>query len=193
MAVEPTRIETLSEDANTYFFELRNGSDDIVSTDTGAPPTTVFTDLFTGLSDGDYVLYCFTKDAYYNLTQTLNITYKPFTLVSGLIVAVFPNEVLSLSATAQAGGNVLVEWSYSSANEQVEPDSFEVYIDAVFDSSIPYVAQGSYSTTLTSLSETLKTIKVTAKAGTQETTGLSVTVTPDSTAPSAIAFNWERI
>lgn len=176
--------------SNSYYFDLRDGTDTQVGTASGAPPTTSFPDLFTGLSDGDYVLYCRTETNYRNLENVIDVTYVPFTLSSGLIVARIPNEITSLVVTAVAGGNVKIDWQYNDENQPIAPDSFEIYVDAVFDSSVTYNGPGSYSTTIGPLTETSKTIKVTAKAGTSETTGLSATVTPDATAPDSVPFTW---
>ena len=179
------------EGGQSYYFDLRDSNDAVVATDTGAPPTTSFPDLFTGLGDGDYTLYARSVQHFKNLELILDETYTRFTLVSGLIVAKFPNEVKSLAYELQPAGDVLLTWSYDDTDQDIAPDTFEVYIDAVAQTPVTYTAAGNYSTTLTGLSEVSKVFKVTAKTGTQETTGLTVTATPDSTSPDSVPFTFE--
>jgi hypothetical protein len=190
-AFDNSAIQLRGNGSNSYYFDLRDANDAQVNTATGAPPTTVFTDLFTGLSDGSYTLYCRSQTSFRNMEDTIDITFVPFTLSSGLIIARVPNEVIGVTATATKGGNVLVEWNYSDTNQEIAPNSFEVYVDAVLDTSVTYDGAKAYSLSIGPLSETLKTIKVTAKAGTSETTGLTDTVTPDATAPGTVPFTFE--
>ena len=155
------------------------------------PPDLIFTDLFTGLGDGDYTLYCNSQTAYRNLEVTIEETFVPFELLAGIIQPRFPNEALNVQAVATVGGNVLVTWNYIDTNQGIVPTSFEVYVDAALDTSVTYAGAKGYSLTIGPLTETTKVIKVTAKAGTSETNGDTDSVDPDSTPPASVPFTFQ--
>lgn len=186
-----TSPELRGEGVMSYFIDIRDSDDIQVATATGVPPTTVFIDVATGLDDGDYIAYVRSVQKFMNLENVIDNTLYKFTLVSGLTVDPFPNEILSLSPEVIKDADVILTWTYLDTGQSVAPDSFEVYIDAVLSISIPYTESGNYTTTLTSLPEVLTTFKVTAKASTQETDGLEVTATPDGTPPAEVPFQFE--
>ncbi len=183
-------IEYRGDGIMEYFFDLRDSAGVQVDTATGTPPQTVFTDIVQAPSPGDYTLYVRSVQTFKNMSDVVSETFYPFTMgVSGIELP-FPNEVLSLAASKRPAGAILLTWSYNENNEAIAPASFEVYLDAVFNQSVSYTAAGNYSVTIPALPETSTVFKVTAKTGTQETTGLSVTETPDSTAPLDNPFTW---
>lgn len=186
-------IEIRRAGALKYLFELRDSQDTLVDSYLGDSTQTVFTDVFTGLADGDYTLYCLAQNEYTNLQLVQDETFVTFTLASGIIQPKIPNEVVGLRLEAIKNGYIRVEFGYDATYQEIAPTTFKVYVDSVEATTVTYTGASQYTVDIGAYTETSKTVKVTAVAGSSETTGASDTITPDATAPVSQPFTFKRI
>ena len=187
-----TTIILRGEGVQSYSFELYDDTDTLEDSATGAPPTTVFPDLFTGVSDGLKTLYIRSVQKYKNLEDTINETMIRFRLVSGIIQPLLPNLPLSVTAETQTGAMVEVSWNYNPTNEETPPTTFEVYADAVSVDAVAYVGATSYKVVLGPFPEVSTVFSVSSLNGVDETVKVvSPAVTPDGTPPTTVPFTFE--
>lgn len=182
------------EGEQSYYFDLRDDTDTQVNSAVGYPTQTVFTDLFTGLSDGTYTLYARSVQKYKNLENVLNETKSKFRLTSGIIDPLLPNLPSSIDADLIADAEVTVSFYYDDTSEEIAPTEFLIYADASLEDTITYNGSGAYSTTIGPLAEVSTIIGVLAQSGTDQTELVTIDpVTPDSTPPTTVPITFEVI
>ena len=187
-----TTIILRGEGVQSYSFELYDDTDTLEDSATGAPPTLIFTDLFTGISDGLKTLYIRSVQKYKNLEDTINETMIRFRLVAGIIQPLLPNLPLSVTAETQTGAMVEVSWNYNPTNEETPPTTFEVYADAVSVDTVAYVGATSYKVVLGPFPEVPTIFGVSSLSGVNETPIITAeSVTPDGTPPTTVPFTFE--
>jgi len=178
----------------SYSFELYDDTDTLEDSATGAPPTTVFTDLFTGVSDGLKTLYIRSVQKYKNLENAIDETFVRFRLLAGVIQPLLPNLPLSVTAETKIGATVEVSWNYNPTNEETPPTTFEVYAGAVSVDTVTYTGATSYKVTLGPLSEVSTVFGVSSLSGANETVKVTApAVTPDGTPPSTVPFQFRNV
>jgi len=130
---------------------------------------------------------------------------------SGDLIALVPNAPFNLTAVNQAGGTVKLTWQYDSTNQEATPAVFAIYKGTAGSplavdygtaiGTVSYTADGEYTYTTGVLSEIPTIFAVRTRTDAvgspatyaEETNTDTVTITPDSTNPDEIPFNfnWE--
>jgi len=180
------------EGTMSYYFDLRKEDDTQEASATGAPPQTVFPDLFTGVSDGLKTLHIRSVQKYKNFEDTIDETMIRFRLVAGIRQPLLPNLPLSVSAEMIKDAGAIVSWNYSPTNQETPPTEFAVYVGAVLETTVPYNGAESYSVTIGPLAEIPTVFGVSSKSGVNETPIVdSEPETPDGTPPGTVPFTFE--
>jgi len=185
-------LQLRAEGIMSYSFELYDDTGTLENSATGTPPQTVFTDIFTGVTDGYKTLYIRSVQKYKNLENTIDETMIKMRLLAGVRQPLLPNLPLSVNAEARIGATVEVSWNYNPTNQETAPTDFQVYIDGIPDVSIPYTGATSYKVTLGPLAEVSTVIGVASFSGANGTVIMEAeAVTPDGTPPATVPITFE--
>jgi len=184
---------------NVYIYDTADGS--LVDSTTVNHPT-VSAD-FTTPADGTYRADIWPEYMWEGKYPQSSII---FTISGGVLQPLLPNAPYNLSATLGSAGRVTVKWIYNSNNQSVAPSQFNVYKGTTGSplavdygtaiGTVAYSTDGEYSFTTGTLSEipTIFGVRAETAAAYEEENTVTVTVTPDATAPEDIPFQfgWEQ-